>query len=50
MPRLVALVIGLPLLTFLSKMASLSAAGLSAWFYGGMTPGVIPARLQEARR
>jgi phospholipid/cholesterol/gamma-HCH transport system permease protein len=45
-PRLLALIIGLPLLTFLSKMASLFGAGLTVWLYGDISPEAFLARLQ----
>ena len=46
-PRLLALIIGLPLLTFLSKMAALLGAGLTAWLYGDIGPESFLARLQS---
>ena len=48
LPRVVALVIALPLLTFLGSMAALYGGGLVAWLYGGMNPEVFIARLNEA--
>ena len=48
MPRLVALVIALPVLTFLADMAQLAGGLLVSWTYGGMTPTVFIARLQGA--
>jgi len=48
LPRIVALVIAVPLLTFLGSMAALYGAGLVCWLYGGMTPDVLLARLREA--
>lgn len=47
-PRILALVIGLPLLTFVADMAALFGGGLVAWVYGGMSPEVFLARLQNA--
>ncbi|HSP24944.1 MAG TPA: ABC transporter permease [Saliniramus sp.] len=47
-PRLLALVIGLPLLTFLSSLAALFGAMLVAWFYGGIGPDVFVSRLRDA--
>jgi len=47
-PRLLALVIGLPLLTFLSSLAALFGAMLVAWAYGGIGPDVFIARLRDA--
>jgi phospholipid/cholesterol/gamma-HCH transport system permease protein len=48
LPRVVALVCALPILAFLGSMAALYGGGLVAWFYGGMSPAVFIARLQEA--
>ncbi|RTL72856.1 MAG: MlaE family lipid ABC transporter permease subunit [Hyphomicrobiales bacterium] len=48
LPRILALVIGLPLLTFLGSMAALYGGGLVAWLYGGMSPEIFIARLKDA--
>jgi phospholipid/cholesterol/gamma-HCH transport system permease protein len=48
LPRVVALIIGLPLLTFLGSMAALYGGGLVAWLYGDMNPEIFIARLREA--
>jgi phospholipid/cholesterol/gamma-HCH transport system permease protein len=48
LPRIVALVIALPLLTFIGSMAALYGGGLVAWIYGGMSPDIFLARLKEA--
>jgi len=48
LPRIVALVIAVPLLTFLGAMAALYGAGLVCWLYGGMEPAIFLARLREA--
>lgn len=48
LPRVLALVIALPILAFLGAMAALYGGGLVAWLYGGMSPAVFIARLQEA--
>ena len=48
LPRVVALVIALPVLAFLGSMAALFGGGLVAWLYGGMTPDVFLSRLKEA--
>jgi phospholipid/cholesterol/gamma-HCH transport system permease protein len=45
-PRVLALLIGLPLLTFLSAMAALFGGGLTAWIYGDVSPDVFLSRLQ----
>jgi phospholipid/cholesterol/gamma-HCH transport system permease protein len=48
LPRIVALVIALPILTFLGSMSALYGGELVAWFYGGMSPEIFLARLREA--
>jgi phospholipid/cholesterol/gamma-HCH transport system permease protein len=48
LPRVIALVLALPLLTFLGSMAALYGGGLVAWAYGGMSPEIFIARLREA--
>jgi phospholipid/cholesterol/gamma-HCH transport system permease protein len=48
LPRVVALVIGLPALAFLGSMAALYGGEVVAWIYGGMSPAVFLARLKDA--
>ena len=48
LPRIIALVIALPILTFLGSMSALYGGQLVAWFYGGMSPEIFLARLREA--
>ncbi len=48
LPRVLALVVALPLLAFLGAMAALYGGGLVAWVYGGMSPEIFVARLREA--
>ena len=48
LPRVLALVCALPILTFIGSMAALYGGGLVAWLYGGMSPAIYIARLQEA--
>ncbi len=48
LPRVLALVIALPLLTFLGSLAALAGGGVVAWFYAGMSPAIYVARLSEA--
>jgi phospholipid/cholesterol/gamma-HCH transport system permease protein len=48
LPRVLALIVALPLLTFIGSMAALYGAGLVAWVYGGMSPDIFIARLKEA--
>ncbi len=47
-PRLIALIIALPLLTFIGSIAALVGGGIVAWFYGGIAPDVFIGRLKEA--
>jgi phospholipid/cholesterol/gamma-HCH transport system permease protein len=47
-PRILALVIGLPLLTFISSIAALSGGGITAWLYGDVSPDVFLSRLRAA--
>lgn len=46
-PRILALIISLPILTFISAMAGLTGAGLVAWLYGGIGMDTFLARLQS---
>jgi phospholipid/cholesterol/gamma-HCH transport system permease protein len=48
LPRVLALVLALPILAFLGSMAALYGAGLVAWGYGGMSPEIFIERLREA--
>jgi phospholipid/cholesterol/gamma-HCH transport system permease protein len=48
LPRVLALVIALPALTFIGSMAALFGGGLVAWLYGGMSPEIFIARLKDA--
>jgi phospholipid/cholesterol/gamma-HCH transport system permease protein len=48
LPRVIALVVGLPLLTFIGSMAALYGGGLVAWAYGDMSPEIFITRLREA--
>jgi phospholipid/cholesterol/gamma-HCH transport system permease protein len=48
LPRILALVFALPILSFIGAMAALYGGGLVAWFYGGMGPSIFLARLHEA--
>ena len=47
-PRLIALVIALPVLTFLADMAEIGGGLIVSWLYVGMTPDVFLSRLQNA--
>jgi phospholipid/cholesterol/gamma-HCH transport system permease protein len=48
LPRVLALIVALPILTFIGSMAALYGGGLVAWFYGGMGPSIFIARLHDA--
>ncbi len=48
LPRIIALVIALPILTFLGALSALYGGGLIAWVYGDMNPDVFIARLRDA--
>jgi phospholipid/cholesterol/gamma-HCH transport system permease protein len=47
LPRIVALLIAVPILTFLGSMSALYGGGLVAWLYGGIDPDVFLSRLKE---
>ena len=48
LPRILVLIIALPVLTFLGWMAALYGGGLVAWLYGGISPDIYLSRLTEA--
>jgi phospholipid/cholesterol/gamma-HCH transport system permease protein len=48
LPRILALVLAVPMLTFLGAIAALYGAGLVCWLYGGMPPETFLERLREA--
>ena len=48
LPRIVVLVIALPVLTFLGSMSALYGGGVVAWLYGGISPDIYLSRLTEA--
>ncbi len=48
LPRILVLIVALPVLTFLGSMAALYGGGLVAWLYGGMSPDIYMARLTDA--
>ena len=48
LPRVIALVCALPILSFIGSMAALYGGGLVAQFYGGMGPEIYIARLRDA--
>jgi phospholipid/cholesterol/gamma-HCH transport system permease protein len=48
LPRILALIIALPLLTFLASMAGIAGGALVAFLYGGVSAEVFFSRLQNA--
>lgn len=48
LPRILALIIALPLLTLLGSLAALYGGEIVAQFYGGMAPQIYLARLNDA--
>jgi phospholipid/cholesterol/gamma-HCH transport system permease protein len=48
LPRIMALVLALPLLTFLGDMAALFGGACVGWVYGGIAPVVYISRLHDA--
>ena len=48
LPRIIALVFALPILSFIGSMAALYGGGLVAQFYGDMGPAIYIARLHDA--
>jgi phospholipid/cholesterol/gamma-HCH transport system permease protein len=48
LPRMLALIIAMPILAFLGAMAALWGGGLVAWLYGGVDPEAFLIRLRDA--
>ena len=48
LPRLLALILSLPLLTFIADMSALFGGLLVAWIYGGVTPAIFMSQLKDA--
>ena len=48
LPRVLALIIAVPALTFIGAMAALAGGGVVAWTYAGMSPPIYIERLSEA--
>jgi phospholipid/cholesterol/gamma-HCH transport system permease protein len=48
LPRVLVLIVALPVLTFLGSMAALYGGGVVAWLYGGMSPEIYISRLEDA--
>jgi phospholipid/cholesterol/gamma-HCH transport system permease protein len=47
-PRVLALIVALPILAFFGSLAAIYGGGLVTWLYGGMSPSIFIDRLQEA--
>jgi len=47
LPRMIALIVALPILTFIGSMSALVGAGIVTWLYGGMSPEAFIDRLRE---
>lgn len=48
LPRIIAMVLGMPLLAFIGTIAALIGGGLASWLYGGMSPATYVARMNDA--
>ncbi len=48
LPRVLVLIIAVPVLTFIGSMAALYGGSVVAWLYGGMSPDIFIARLTDA--
>src|SRR5258708_1344715 len=48
LPRMLALILALPILAFLGTMAALNGGGLVSWLYGGGHPEAFLLRLRAA--
>jgi phospholipid/cholesterol/gamma-HCH transport system permease protein len=48
LPRILGLIIAVPMLTFLGAIAALYGGGLVCWFYGHIDPEIYLQRLKEA--
>jgi phospholipid/cholesterol/gamma-HCH transport system permease protein len=47
-PRVLALIVALPLLTFLADMAAIFGGLVVSWSYGAMSPEIFMSRLKDA--
>jgi len=47
LPRILALMIAVPILAFLGGIAALYGGGMVSWLYGGIDPKIFLARLHE---
>jgi phospholipid/cholesterol/gamma-HCH transport system permease protein len=47
LPRVVAIILALPILAFFGAISALAGGGLVSWLYGGISPPVFLSRLNE---
>jgi phospholipid/cholesterol/gamma-HCH transport system permease protein len=48
LPRMLALIVALPLMTFIADMAALAGGLVTAWIYEGISPQSFVVQLQDA--
>ena len=48
LPRMLALIVALPLMTFIADMAALTGGMVTAWIYEGISPQSFVVQLQDA--
>lgn len=48
LPRVLALIIAVPVLTLIGSLTALYGGGIVAWFYAGMSPPIYLTRLKDA--
>jgi phospholipid/cholesterol/gamma-HCH transport system permease protein len=48
LPRVLAIVVALPILALFGMLSALVGGGLVSWFYGGIDPAIFLERLREA--
>jgi len=47
LPRILALIIAVPILAFIGSMAALYGGGLVSWLYGGIDPKIFPVAAER---
>ncbi|MDR1827643.1 MAG: MlaE family lipid ABC transporter permease subunit [Methylobacteriaceae bacterium] len=48
LPRLIALIVAMPMLTFIAEMAAFLGGGLVCWVYGDISPDIFLSRLRPS--